>query len=298
MARQTRAREQVAAVRREVGTGPGATPGREVGEAYADLLSGWTEFYQDMGSRLTENVTRQQKAYDELLEKWNDFAGSARKIVENPALDASQREMYDVWRNYANKIGSRMTRASTEGLKGYGEMSSSLERYGNRMGEIARQVMAGKVETVKAEEIYDTWLDISARLRQQMDRTASMTREEMEELSRTWLEFSSKMESFTTLASAKDGPYADFVDLWSKQSKVVSEALADFVRGHDHHHEETRKAWTGHFMKMQESMADLAQAIGSSYEEMYRRFLEGGRTALSDLPMFPIWWTRREAKKD
>ena len=284
--------------RHETGRTPGGVPGRDIGEAYAGLLSGWTEFYQDMGSRLTENVTRQQKAYDELLDKWNEFAGTARKIAENPALDASQREMYDVWRNYANKIGSRMTRASTEGLKGYGEMTSSLERYGNRMGEIARQVMAGKVETVKAEEIYDTWLDISARLRQQMERTASMTREEMEELSRTWLEFSSKMEAFASGEVAKDGPYAEFIDLWSKQSKTVSDALAGYIRGHDHHHEETRKAWTGHFMRMQESMADLAQAIGSSYEEMYRRFLEGGRTAISDLPMFPLWWTKREATKD
>ncbi len=299
MAKQARARVQRAAEgRRDVGRTPGSPPGREMGEAYADLMSGWTTFYQDMGSRLTDNLTRQQKAYEELLDKWNEFAGSARKIVENPDLDASQRELYDVWRNYANKIGSRMTRASSEGLKGYGEMASSLERYGSRMGEIARQVASGKIETVKAEEIYETWLDISARLRQQMDRAASMTREELEDLSRTWLEFSSKMESFASTGLSKDGPYADLVDLWAKQSKDVNEALSAFVRGHDHHNEETRKAWTEHFMKMQESMAVLAEAIGSSYEEMYRRFLEGGFTSLSDLPMFPTWWTKREAKKD
>ena len=298
MAKQARVRVQAAGGRRDVGTTPGGLPGHDLGEAYADLLTGWTAFYQDMGSRLSDNLTRQQKAYDELLDKWNEFSGSARKIVENPELDASQRELYDVWRNYANKIGSRMTRASTEGLKGYGEMTSSLERYANRMGEIARQVSTGKVETVKAEEIYDTWLDISARLRQQMDRAADMSREEMEELSRTWLEFSSKMEAFSSGQLEKEGPYAEFVALWSKQSKDVNEALGAFIRGHDHHHEETRKAWTEHYMKMQESMADLARSIGSSSEGMYRRFLEGGYTSLSDLPMFPMWWTKREAKKD
>jgi len=284
-------------MRREVGRTGAGPPGRDLGGAYADLLNGWTSFYQDMGTRLTDNLTRQQKAYEELLDKWNEFAGSARKIVENPAMGASQRELYDVWRNYANKIGSRMTRASTEGLKGYGEINSSLERYGNQMAEIAQQVASGRIEAVKAEEIYETWLDMAAKFRQQMERTAGMTRDELEDLSHTWMEFSGKMESFTSGQFEKQGPYVELVDLWSKESKNVSEALAAFIRGHDHHNEETRKAWTEHFMKMQESMIDLAQKIGTSYEEMYRRFLEGGATSLSDLPMFPWWWPKREGKK-
>ncbi len=282
--------------RRDVEHAKGSASGSDWSDAYAGLMRGWTSFYQDLGSRLAESVTRNQQAYEELMNKWTSLAGSTRKIVEDPEWSASHRELYDVWRNYANRIGSRMARAGSEGVKGYAEVASGLQRYGDRMGEVARQVLAGKLEAVKAEDVYGIWVDAAAGIRHQMDRAAELSREEMEDLARTWMEFASKMESLVSGEYAKDGQYAQFIDLWAGQSKVVAQALAEFIQGHDHDHEQTRKAWTDHYVNMQESMADLARAIGSSYEEMYRRFLEGGFTTLSDLPMFPMWWTRREEK--
>jgi len=296
--RTARVQEQESAGRRRsVEHGKGDASGSDWSDAYAGLMRGWTSFYQDLGTRLADGVARNQEAYEELMNKWTTLAGSTRKIVEDPEWSESHRELYDVWRNYANRIGSRMARAGSEGVKGYADVANGLQRYGDRMGEVARQVLAGKLETVKAEDVYGIWIDAAAGLRRQMDRAAELNREETEDLARTWMEFASKVESLTSGELAKDGQYAQFVDLWAGQSKVVAEALAEFIRGHDHQHEAARKTWAEHYMRMQESMAGLARAIGSSYEEMYRRFLEGGLTSLSDLPMFPMWWTRREARE-
>ncbi len=292
-----RSQEQESAGRRkDVGHAKGDVSGSDWSDAYAGVMRGWTNFYRDLGTRLAESVARNQEAYEELMNKWTTLAGSTRKIVEDPDWSASNRELYDVWRNYANRIGSRMARAGSEGAKGYAEIASGLQRYGDRMGEVARKVLAGKLESVRAEEVYGTWIDAAAGIRRQMDRAAELNREEMEDLARTWMEFASKVESLTSGEFARDGQYGQFVDLWAGQSKVVAEALGEFIRGHDHDHEQTRKAWADHYLWMQETMADLARAIGSSYEEMYRRFLEGGYTALSDLPMFPVWWARREER--
>lgn len=298
MPKPGKANEREPAVRREgakrTTAGP---PVKGLSESYADIFEGWTSFYRDMGSRLTENLTKQQKAYEELFGKWTQFAGSTWKIVENMSTDERQRELYDVWRNYINKLGSRMARANTEGLKGYGEVASSFEQYASRIAENVQKAASGKFDTIKAEEVYDSWLEIAGKLRQQMDKAAELTKEELEDLSRTWMDFSGKVESLASEQLEKGGSYEQLIDLWAKQSKDVAEALAGFIKGHDHEYEEIRKTWTDHFVKMQENMVELAKAIGVSYEEMYRRFLEGGVTSLSDLPLFPLWRSTTESEE-
>lgn len=263
--------------------------GTDVGDAYTKLFEGWTAFYKDVGDRLTQNATKQQKAYEELFNRWNTFTGSATKIWTDAAADERMREAFDVWRNYGNRLGGRLARATSEGLKGYQDVTGSLDRYAMRVADIGQAALSGKIETLKAEEVYETWLDVLGRSGQQLDRSAAMNREELEDLSKTWLEFEGRMDAFVSDWAGKEGPYAELVDLWAKESKGVGDALAGFVKGHDHDYEEMRKAWAEHFLKMQANMAELAKAIGVSYENMYRRFLEEGATSLSDLPIFPLW---------
>lgn len=263
--------------------------GTDVGGAYTKLFEGWTAFYRDVGDRLTQNAAKQQKAYEELFNRWNTFTGSAAKIWTDVGADERMREAFDVWRNYGNRLGGRLARATTEGLKGYQDVTGSLDRYATRVADIGRQAMGGKIEAFRAEDVYETWLDVLGRFGHQLDRSAEMNREELEDLSKTWLEFEGRMDTFVSEWAGKEGPYTEFVDLWAKESKAVGETLAIFVKGHDHDYEEMRKAWAEHFLKMQTDMAELAKAIGVSYENMYRRFLEEGATALSDLPIFPYW---------
>jgi hypothetical protein len=265
-----------------------------VGRSYASVYEGWTDFYEDMGSRLTQNLQRQRKAYDSLFDRWSRLAGSAQRIWEQSIENAEERELYDVWRNYVNKIGPRMVRAGTEGLKGYTEVAGNLERYAAKIAEVARDARTGRLETVQAEEVYRTWLDMAGRFRQQIDRAAGITREELDDLSCTWLELSDKLGGLLGKDLGDKGAYGQFVTLWATEAKEMGETLAGFVRGHDHEHEALRKAWADHFMKMQRAMEGLAQSIGTSYEAMYRRWLTGGTTVLSDLPLLSPWWTEAE----
>jgi len=275
----------------------GRPPTKDVGRTYADLLQGWTDFYRDMGSRLSDGLAKQQRAYGELFDTWNGFANTAGKVVNDMATDPSQREVVDAWRNYVNKMGSRIARATTDGLKGYGDVAASVQAYAGKVTDATGSVAGGRLDAAKTEEAYDAWLGVVATLRRQIEQAVGLTREELEDLSRTWLEFSSKMESLAAKQPGKEGPSAEFVELWTKQSKAVGEAIAALVRGQDHDYEETRKAWTDHFTKVQGTMAELASAIGASYEEMYRRFLRGGSTPLSDLPMLTWWWPREKETK-
>ena len=252
-------------------------PARErVGERYASVHAGWTDFYQEMGSRLTRNLERQQKAYEDLFDRWSRLAGSAQKIWEQDAEHGGEREVYDVWRNYVNKIGPRMVRAGTEGMKGYTEVVGNLERYATRIADATRDAGTGRLDP---------------------DRAAGVTREELEDLSCTWLELSDKLESLLGKDLTDKGTYGQFVTLWATEAKAMGETLAGFVRGHDHDHEGLRKSWADHFMKMQRSMDELARSIGTSYEEMYRRWLTGGITSLSDLPLSPPWWSEGERER-
>jgi len=266
----------------------------QLGENYASVYAGWTDFYQEMGSRLTQNLERQQKAYEDLFDRWSRLAGSAQKIWEKNAENGEERELYDVWRNYVNKIGPRMVRAGTEGLKGYNEVVGNLERYATRIADATRDAGTGRLGPGRAEEVYRTWIEVASRFRQQVDRAAGTTREELDDLSCTWMELSDKLEGLLGKDLGEKGAYGQFITLWATEAKEMGETLAGFVRGHDHDHEGLRKAWADHFMKMQQAMDELARSIGTSYEEMYRRWLTGGVTSLSDLPLFPPWWSEAE----
>ncbi len=264
------------------------TPTKDLERAYAGLFEGWTDFYRDMGDRLSASLSKQQKTYGELLATWTEFADAAGKLLSEASGDGSAWEMYDVWRNYANKIGTRITQATADGLKGYGEVASSLRTYGGKLTDAASRAAGGRFDMAKAEEVYDAWFEVVGKVRAQLEHATGLSRDEFQDLSRTWLEFSRRMESLA--ANGGEGPYARLTDLWMRHSKAVGEAFAAAIRGQDKDNQETRKAWAEHLLRIQSTMADLASEIGTGYEDLYRRFLRGGLTTLSDLPMVP-WWS-------
>ena len=297
MERQRKEQAKEPAAGQTGGKGVGEPPfGKELETAYGEFFEGWTNFYRDMGNRLTDNFARQQKAYDEAFAKWNEFAGITGKVMSAASTEAALREANDVWRNYANKLGSRMAKAGTDGLRGYGEVSAAFEKYGTSIARIGTVGGAERMDVVDAERTYQAWLDVVRTFRLQVDRVAHMTREELEDLMRTWMDFVNKMEVLSSEWVGKGGPYDEFVDAWAKQSKELGESLAGLLRGHDHDYEELRKAWVEHFITMEGHMVELARAIGVSYENLYRRFLQEGVTPLSDSPLSMRWWTRASAE--
>ena len=96
---------------------------------FVSLMDSWTNFNNEMGNRLLNNVQTQQKEYEQVYSKWMDISRKVGTEV-NKALNAEGEgaELYSVWKNYNNKIGNRLNKM----VNSRAEMTSSLQKTWSR----------------------------------------------------------------------------------------------------------------------------------------------------------------------
>jgi len=128
-------------------------------EGYNRFFQTWSSFRQDLESQIDENMKKQQRTYDDFFGQWNKLSGEMSKRLSKDNSNGPQREFYDVWRNYTNKIGPRVVKAMTEGMQNYGGITSSIDRYSKMIGDEA-QKLSEKAEwdPRRLEQLYDAWL--------------------------------------------------------------------------------------------------------------------------------------------
>jgi len=264
-------------------------------ESYNKFFQTWSNFRQDMEDQIDHNLKRQQKMYDDFFGRWNRFAGEMGSRLSKDKVNESQREFYDVWRNYANKIGPRLTRAMNDGMQSYGSISASLDKYSKKIGEEVQDLLERSWEPSKLEKLYDSWLELGTTIRKQMENTMGQGRLETDQLSKTWFEFSSRMQQLVSSMNEKSGAYTDLWQVWQKSSKDIGDSIIEVVNGTSHDIDKLQKTWMGYYTKVEKEMSRLAQDIGVAYEDLYVRFLDQQSRSLGH---FGEWWqTATEAAK-
>ena len=256
-------------------------------ESYDRFFQTWSNFRQDMENQIDHNLKKQQKMYDDFFGQWNKLSGEMTSRLGKESLNETQREFYDVWRNYANKIGPRLARTMTDGLQGYGGISASLDRYSKKIGEDAQKLMDKTWDPQKLEHLYDAWLEFGMSVRKQMEGAMSQGRIEADQLSKTWFEMSNRMQHLISSVGEKSGDYSDLVNTWQKFSSEVGDTLIKAVNGTGQDLDKLKKTWSDYYVKVEKEMARLAEEIGLGYEELYARFFQQQGKALERMSE---WW--------
>ena len=257
-------------------------------EGYNRFIQTWTDFRQDLESQIDENLKKQQRMYDDFFGQWNKLSGEMSKRLSKENATGPQREFYDVWRNYTNKIGPRVMKAMTDGLQNYGGLTSSLDRYSKMIGEEA-QKLSTKTDwdPRRLEQLYDGWLEFGTTVRKQMESVTNKGRDEIDHLSKTWFEFSSRMQHLMSNQGERAGDWSDLSNLWTRFSKEVGDSLIQVVNGTGQDQDKLQKTWGEYYGKIEKEMVRLADEIGIGYEELYERFFEQQNKALERMSQ---WW--------
>ncbi|HLE45783.1 MAG TPA: hypothetical protein VI915_02185 [Thermoplasmata archaeon] len=123
---------------------------------------------QDMGNRVSQNLKKQQAMYDDFFGRWNKLSAEVGSRLSRERGNEGVREFYDVWKNYASKIGPRLQKAVTEGLQGYDTVTQSLGKSTRKVKERAQGLLAKPEEPRSLDDLYGAWSEFGTSVRKRM----------------------------------------------------------------------------------------------------------------------------------
>ncbi|OGS61611.1 MAG: hypothetical protein A3K59_00335 [Euryarchaeota archaeon RBG_19FT_COMBO_69_17] len=242
---------------------------------------------QDMGNQVSQNLKKQQAMYDDFFGRWNKLSAEVGSRLSRERENEGVREFYHVWKNYASRMGPRLQKAVTEGLQGYDTVTHSLDKYTRKMKERAQGLLAKPKEPRSLDDLYGAWQEFGTSVRKQIQGAMGQGLVEADELTRTWLDFSSRMDKLVSDVGAQGAEYADLAELWQKFSKEIGGSLMSVVNGTGKDMDVLQKTWSDYYSKVEREMVQLASDVGMSYQQLYIRFFEQQSEALNSLGQ---WW--------
>ncbi len=260
---------------------------QRLAEGYNRFFQTWASFREDMESQIDENLKKQQRMYDDFFGQWNKLSGEMGSRLSKENATGPQREFYDVWRNYANKIGPRIARAMTDGVHSWGGITSSLDKYSKKIGDDAQSLATTPGDPKKLENLYDAWLEFGTSVRKQMETVMNKGRGDADQLSKTWFDFNTRMQQLMSSLGEKGGNWTELADLWMRFSREIGDSMIGVVNGTSQDQDKLQKTWTEYYSRIEKEMARLAEDIGMGYEELYERFFQQQSVTLERMGQ---WW--------
>src|SRR3989304_7075263 len=245
---------------------------QELSESYNRFFRVWSGMSQDMGNQVSQNLKKQQAMYDDFFGRWNKLSAEVGSRLSRERANEGVREFYDVWKNYASKMGPRLQKAVTEGLQGYDTVTHSLDKYTRKMKERAQGFLARPEEPRSLDDLYGAWQEFGTSIRKQMQGAMGQGLVEADELTRTWLGVVTRMDKLVSDVGGQGADYADLAELWQKFSEEIGGSLMSVVNGTGKDMEQLPENLDEHYSKVEREMVQLARDVGMSYQQLYIRF--------------------------
>jgi hypothetical protein len=256
-------------------------------ESYTRFFQAWSNMSQDIEEQVSQNLKKQQAMYDDFFGRWNKLSAEVGSRLSKERTNEGVREFYDVWRNYANKMGPRLQKAMTEGMQGYGSIAKNLDKYTQKMREEAQGILTKPEESRSLDDLYGAWQEFGTSVRTQMEAAIGQEWAEADELTRTWLDFSNRMQKLILDASGQGTDYANLAELWQKFSKEIGGSVVSVVNGTSEDMNKLQKTWNDYYSKVEREIVQIADNDGTGYQQLYIRFFDQQNDALKSLGQ---WW--------
>ena len=110
---------------------------------------------------------------------------------------------------------------------------------------------------------------------------------EADELTRTWLDFSNRMQKLVLDVSGQGTDSANLAELWQKFSKEIGGSVVSVVNGTSEDMNKLQKTWNDYYSKVEREIVQIADNDGTAYQQLYIRFFDQQNDALKSLGQ---WW--------
>lgn len=245
---------------------------QQVSESYKDLYDAWMDFRQGMNARIEKTAEESMKQYEDFSTKWSDFHKKVRTKTSKTEVPEAM-ELYDIWRNYSNKMYQRLSTAmdgTTERHRSLQENWKDLSKsFGNQLSALRR----GEQMDWEQTALYDSWRGMTSHMQKWMEEFTQSTSKELGHLTDTWTKFSTEMgDAMRGLPSDAD-VYKDWVELWTGQASEMTKSLKDLT-SENGGFEEIQKAWVNYLGRVESGVMEATKFFSPNYEEILDWYFE------------------------
>jgi len=251
------------------------------GEYYSQLMKNWQNFQQIMQEQIATAMKEQQSFQEGFTTKWMEQTNAITKMMtgESGGPNKEFQDVYNVWKNYQNKINARIMKVSSIENNGYLDLMQRWRDYTSEMMEILSHL--GKVGAVDADskatmDLYSKWHSFMTNMSNQITLASREGNTEYQDLTKVWFEFLDSLKESISGIPSTNPHKKDVVETWERITTVMGMEISNLVSESNNHFKKIQTTWSDASNQIRGEFSRLFRDI--NYEELYTGFF--ARTAV------------------
>lgn len=251
------------------------------GEYYSQLLKNWENFQKIMQDQISTAMKEQQSFQENFTTKWMEQTNAITKMMSGAQGGSSKdlQEVYNVWKNYQNKINARIMKVSSIENNGYLDLMQRWRDYTSEMMDILSRLgkMGGLDADSKATmDLYSKWHSFMTNMSNQITMASREGNSEYQDLTKVWFEFLDSLKESISAIPSTNPHKKDVVETWEKITTVMGTEISNLVSESNNHFKKIQNTWADASNQIRGEFSKLFRDI--NYEELYTGFF--ARTAV------------------
>lgn len=252
------------------------------GDYYAQLMKNWQNFQQIMQEQIATAMKEQQNFQDNFTTKWMEETNTITKMMTGTSGGANKefQDVYNVWKNYQNKINARIMKVSSIENNGYLDLMQRWRDYTSemmdllsRLGKVGGAVDADSKATM---DLYSKWHNFMTNMSNQITMASREGNTEYQDLTKVWFEFLDSLKESITAIPSTNPHKKDVVETWERITTVMGTEISNLVSESNNHFKKIQNTWSDASNQIRGEFSRLFRDI--NYEELYTGFF--ARTAV------------------
>jgi hypothetical protein len=251
---------------------------------YTDLMSNWKGFQETVQDQLTNMLRDQQRFFGAFSTRWLERSSNIGKHFSEMSSSGTKeyKELYNIWKNYQNKINARIIKVTNIQNNGYSELFESWETSRNEFMTILSKLrdMEDRENEAKSKtDLYSSWLNVMNNVSNQISAAMTQGNTEYQRLTKTWFEFLDNMKGVISTIPKSDSNYGDIMKTWEKISLEMGSEISNLISEGNNKLKKIQESWQNATNQINKDLSKVFKEI--NYEELYSGFFDR-----SALPVF------------
>lgn len=247
---------------------------KQISEGYLQLCDTWTDLQEGIASRIEKSAKEQRKLYEDFTDKWTDFNRTIGSKATKNIGDVQWREFYDIWRNYTNKMLHRLSSAMNATTKRYENLQKNWRDLSTNFNSQLSAIASGDQIDWQQTYLYDNWRGLTSEMQGWMEEAAKYGSDELNQLEKTWANFSTKVGKVVGSLQTDGESYKDLIDLWAEQSTALGKNLNSLVSSDNGRFAGLQKAWLDYLSRVEKEVLRVTKNFGANYEELWKWYFD------------------------
>jgi hypothetical protein len=249
-------------------------------EFYGTLLKNWESFQKTMQDQISSAMKEQQSFHDNFTVKWMEQTNQITKMMTSMGQGQKEyQDVYNIWKNYQNKINARIMKVSSIENNGYLDLMQRWKDYTSEMMDIISKL--GKMGNIDADskatmDLYSKWHSFMTNMSNQITMASREGNGEYQDLTKVWFEFLDSLKESITAIPTTNPHKKDVVETWEKITTIMGTEISNLVSESNGHFKKIQTTWVDASNQIRGEFSKLFRDI--NYEELYQGFF--ARTAV------------------